>query len=125
MTDEPKAAPKFLGARERFRAVPLEDPLEYDGKTYSAIVVRRLTARDVADFEEFLQARLKTEPNARIRWPLYVDANGALIPDAVMDGLDADDKFELDKVAASFLPRQYRDAPATGTPQENGGSTAP
>jgi hypothetical protein len=125
MSDETKAAPTFVGGRERLRAVPLDCPLAYDGKTYSEVVVRRLTARDVADFEAVLAERAKADPEARIRWPLYVDAAGAAIPDAIMDALDADDKFAIDQVAASFLPRQYRGDQATDTQLPNGGSTAP
>lgn len=122
---ELKAPPKFVGGPVRYRTVTLECPIEYDGVVYAEVVVTRLTAADVAAFEAQLDALRATQPDARVRWPLFRDAGGAPIPDVVLDALDADDKHEVDKAAASFLPRAYRAEPDGGSPRNTGGSTAP
>lgn len=108
-------APRFIGKHERSRVVTLEWPLEYDGREYRKIHIVRLTASEVAKFQEEIIALLERDKNARIRFPLYRDADGGLIPDEVMDALDDDDKVVLEEAAMTFLPRRYRDAMSAST----------
>lgn len=104
MTEENKPAPQFVGGKSRVKTVSLEWPVEYDGKVYDAISIKRLTAGEVADFEK----KLAAVPGGELRWPIFVDAVGVTIPDAVMDALDDDDNLELQKEMIDFLPRRYR-----------------
>jgi hypothetical protein len=123
MTDE-STAPAFLDGRPRFRTIPLEWPLNFGGKEYREIQVSRLTAQDVAAFQDSLKA---LPDGAKVVWPVFRDADGAPLPAGLLDALDADDSLELDKAALDFLPRQFRanrtsdSAPASG---EATGSTS-
>lgn len=101
---EKQGAPRFVGSRVRQTSVLLEWPVEYAGKTYDSIGIKRLTAKEVSDFT----ARLDQEKVGALRWPVFVDSDGASIPDAVMDALDDDDNLALQKVMLDFLPRRFR-----------------
>lgn len=115
-----KDAPHFLDARPRFRIVTLEWPLSFGGKEYREIHVVRLTAAEVSAFQESLKS---LPPDAEVRWPIYRDAEGASIPDDVLDGLDDDDSLELDKAVRDFLPRRFRAAPAIASAPPSGEPT--
>jgi hypothetical protein len=125
MNDEPAApgavpAPRFLSDRPRFKAVALEWPIEYRGKTYSEIQLVRLTAGDVAAFYE----RLRGAPDGKLDWPIFRDADGAHLPDGLLDALDADDREALGKAQNDFLPRQFRGAASSASDPANGEPTA-
>lgn len=113
-------SPQFLDARPRFRVVTLEWPLSFGGKEYRDVHVVRLTAAEVSAFQEGLKA---LPADAEVRWPIYRDAEGAPIPDAVLDGLDDDDSLELDKAVRDFLPRRFRAAPAIASAPPSGEPT--
>jgi hypothetical protein len=104
MTEEQKSAPRFVGGAARVKTVPLAWPVEYDGKVYDEITIKRLTAREVADFSE----KLEKEKNGALRWPVFVDGEGAPIPDVVLDAIDDDDNLEIQKALIDFLPRRFR-----------------
>jgi hypothetical protein len=129
MTDSANGAavqpPCFLDTRPRFATVQLLWPIAYDGREYRAISIVRLTAAEVAKFQEDLEALLKNDANARLRFPLFRDEAGAAVPEAVLDALDDDDRFELDKAAFDFLPRRFRGAPEPASDQVSGADTAP
>lgn len=116
--------PVFTSGRERRRVVTLVEPLAFEGVTYDAIVIKRLTAQDVSAFNAVLADTIKANPDAALRWPMYETKDGAPVPDAVLDGLDDDDAFEIQKVVADFLPRRYRDAPASTSAPSAGENTA-
>lgn len=125
MTDEATAsAPAtlaFAGDRPRVKTMNLDWPVSYAGKTYATISIKRLTAADVAAFIEKLGG-------GKFRFPIFVDDEGALVPDAVMDGLDDDDAMVLDKASLDFLPRRFREAPDKSKTESllpTGDSTAP
>ena len=85
---------------ERFEVVMLEWPVEYDGKLYDRVTVRRMSTSEVAAFVEAAIADKKA--------PLpMLDA-----PQAVLDELDEDDAVALNKVVEDFLPRSWRDSRA-------------
>ena len=98
----------FLPGRERVKRVDLEWPLVHEGREYREIFVKRLNAGEVAELMREIDAMREADPQGRVRWPIFVDADGALIPDAVMDGMDDDDKLAIDAVATDFLPRRFR-----------------
>ena len=115
--EKPKpAAPRFIGDRPRSRTVTLEWPLEFDGKVYEQIVVRRATLADLAVFAEQLAALPKGQ---EIHLPMY-DA-----PDAVIDALDPDDRDSLNAAADGFLLRRWLASSEVEPAQATGSSTAP
>ena len=91
--------------------MPLEWPVEWNGRTYESVTLRRLTVAEVAAFVESLK---DLPEGAKIRWPIFCDENGAPMPPEVMDALDADDSDALDKAALDFLPRRFRGEPEAG-----------
>lgn len=94
--ENPLAVAKIVSPKERERTVPLEYPIEFDGKTYDAIRVRRVTGREV---EEFMRAL--ADDGAAM--PPMVDC-----PRAVYDAMDDDDRFEVDQAMLDFLPRRLK-----------------
>lgn len=103
MTDEtttpPAAAPaekpvaKVLG--DRTRRVPLEWPVEYDGKVYDAVTVSRMSGEQISAF-------YADEVSGRL--PMFD------CPFEVIDALDADDAMTVQKAVLDFLPRSMREA---------------
>ena len=123
MTDissPPPAAPVFVNTAARRRSVKLQWPLEYGGRVYDEICVRRLTVAEVAVWVE----GLKTGGD-NPHMPIYVDAAGAPIPDVVIDALDDDDGAALDEAVRDFLPRRFRGLQASASGPADGESSAP
>ncbi len=114
----PAPAPTFANAAGRIRAVPLDWPVDYDGRTYAEIHIKRLSAAEVAAFVDGLK------DGEKFRWPIFVDADGAAVPPAVLDHLDDDDSLRLDEVARDFLPRRFRGTESNDSPPSDGGTTA-
>lgn len=102
MADQEKevVAPKFVGDRAREKVIPLEWPLEYDGKLYEAVTVRRCTGTEIAEYVVAL---------AGGQSPLFP---GLDCPLEVYEALDADDLESVDEVVRDFLPRRFRAASA-------------
>lgn len=99
MTSAPEAASavdkpvaKVLG--ERTRTVDLEWPVEFDGKVWRQITVRRVSGEEVA---EFFRAGDET------RLLRMYDC-----PAEVIAALDADDYAAVNKAVHDFLPRAFR-----------------
>ena len=118
MSDE---TPRVVTDRPRFKAFPLVWPFEFDGKRYEAVGLKRLTAGEVAVFQEAVAA---LPEGVDAQWPIYCDADGAALPPGALAAPDDDDKFELDKAVRDFLPRRFQAALASASDQANGGSTA-
>lgn len=122
MTDS--VAPHFIGDRPRAASIALEWPLTFAGRLYDKLTVRRLTAGEVAAFTERLAKTVKDDPDASVTFPMFADADGADLPDGLLDALDADDRDALDKAALDFLPKRFRGAPASASGPEAGAATA-
>jgi hypothetical protein len=122
MTDEDSVA-RIVSDRPRAATITLEWPIAYDGRVYATITVARLTAAEVAHFQEEIVQLLDSGADAKVRLPLFRDARGELIPDAVMDALDDDDRLALDEAAASFLPRRFRGLAARDSGPDIGATT--
>ncbi|MGA2491841.1 MAG: phage tail assembly protein [Roseiarcus sp.] len=118
MSDE---TPRFVTEKLRLRAFPLAWPFECGGKRYETVCLKRLTAGEVAAFQEAVEA---LPAGACAQWPIYCDVDGAPLPPDVLAALDDDDKFELDKAVRDFLPRRFQGALASASDQANGDSTA-
>lgn len=121
MTSETKQAPHFVGDKLRLKAFPLAWPIEVGGKRYETVCLKRLTAGEVATFQEAVEALPEGAP---AQWPIYTDVDGAPLPREALAALDDDDKFELDKAVRDFLPRRFQAALASASDRVNGGSTA-
>lgn len=108
MTDETAsapipAAPRFVDETGRRETVPLLWPLEYDGRVWSEIAVRRLTVAEVRAWSaKVIAAQRAGEDTSAMTVPVF-DA-----PEAVLSALDADDSDRLEEAAKRFLPRQLQ-----------------
>jgi|ERR1039458_3584415 hypothetical protein len=112
-------------AASRMKMFPLAWPVTYQGKHYEQIGLRRMTAKEVSDFVVRIEAEGRINPDAILRFPIFVDETGAAIPDAMMDGLDADDADVLNTAAIDFLPLRFRASiPEPATAPSNGDTTA-
>jgi len=120
MTEE-TTQPCFVGDKPRSRAFPLAWPFEFAGKCYTTIYLKRLTAGEVAAFQEAVAALSEGVPP---QWPIYCNADGSPLPVEVLAALDDDDKFELDKAVLDFLPQRYRAVAENASARSDGGSTA-
>ena len=105
--------PQFVGGKPRSRAVPLDWPLSYGGKTYNRITVRRMTTAEVGEF--IAAASGEDMKNARL--PMFD------CPPEIIDALDPDDAERVNEVIRDFLPRLLRQADES--PQANGETTSP
>ncbi len=102
----PAPSPRFVAAAARSEAVPLEWPVEYDGRIWAEVTVRRPTTAEVAAWSRrVLAAREKGEPTDDIPAPVF-DA-----PEVLLAVLDPDDTDRLEEVARRFLPRRFQVAP--------------
>ena len=90
------APPRFVSEVGRSQIVDLAWPIEYGGRIWSQITVRRLTAREVDAAVEASRAGLDDT------LPIF-DA-----PAVVLDALDADDSERLNEVAKNFFPRALK-----------------
>lgn len=99
-TEQPAAVPvaKIVSDKAREKMVPLEYPVEYDGKVWTEIRVHRVTAGEVSDWIK----RLDSDED---QMPPVVDC-----PMAVWNALDADDQDTVDKEAMAFTPRRLKAA---------------
>lgn len=124
MTDivsTPAPTVQFVAAARRAKTIPLQWPIEYDGKRYDKIVIRRLSAKQVADLIE----SAKDTPEGEIRLPLFSDTDGNVLPSALLDELDDDDSATLNEVALDFFPRRFLPKKEPDSTPVTGGSTGP
>ena len=120
-----QSSAQFLSDRPRMKPVRLDWPVTFDGLEYREITLVRLTAGEVARFQEELEALLRDNPDAALRFPIFRDETGAAVPAEVLDALDDDDRFELDRAAADFLPRRFRGIAEPSSGPDAGGNIAP
>lgn len=117
------ATVKHIGPRLRSKTITLEWPVEYGGKTYSDVVVRRMTTAEVSNFVDLLEAN--NGSTKIFRFPMFYHPDGARVPDELIDQLDDDDSAALVEAAADFLPRRFAiREPELGTTQASGENTA-
>jgi len=112
MADEEKKPAAFVSAVGREKIVPLEFPVEFDGKTWSEVRIRRVTGKEV---ETYLDGLVRGE---RPMPPMFD------CPHEVYDAMDDDDRLALDEAVVPFLPRRLKAAAAqAGTPFPETGDT--
>lgn len=77
--------------KSRSEIVPLNWPVEVDGKVWTEIEIRRITTSE-------LDAYLKTTDDT--------PPPNILAPKNVLDALDAEDGFKIEEVSSRFFPRR-------------------
>lgn len=102
---------------------PLQFPKTIDGIEYKEISIRRLTAKEVADWFEEVRILSLSNPDAPTP-----DLPMIAAPRDVLDQLDDDDMLMLEEASNDFLPRRLKSAlkvdeksvssPVTGKPSE-------
>jgi hypothetical protein len=116
-------APVFLNPGAREKAIDLDYPIAYDGRDYARILIRRMTVADVAGFLEACKAA--GDGVGDLRFPMFFHPDGTAVPDAVHEAIDPDDQEKLSEATLSFLPRRFRDEPASATVPAAGANIAP
>lgn len=104
--EAPPLAAKFVNEEGRSRLVPLEYPVDFNGRLYSEIKVHRVTGGEMDAYMKSLQA-------GAVSLPPVIDC-----PIEVWDAMDADDQLAVDRAADAFMPRRLKalmkSAPAAG-----------
>ncbi len=112
----------------RLKSIELGYPLSFDGREFRTVGVKRLTVAEVGAYFAALEELRKTDDTTVLPFPMFVDEEGAPIPDGLLDALDDDDMTRLNKEAVDFLPRRFRiDGPAAQTsdsPSPGAGDTS-
>lgn len=99
-----EAAPviEFANTASRILSVPLEWPLLIDGESLEAIIVRRLTGREVGELQELMGQESFSD---EVMMEFFTDQ-----PQAVIEALDQDDFQSVKAKVLDFLPKRVRDA---------------
>lgn len=119
---EAKDPPRFVGGKTRFETVSLDWPVAFDGRTYTAIAIHRMTAGEVASFIDGLSSAPDRDSATRMQFPMFRDpVTGERVPGEVMAALDDDDSERVHEVTLRFLPRRLRAAAET-EPARSGGA---
>ena len=107
------------------RAVPVSIPIvDEAGKTHDVIYVRKFSVAQIAVIIGNWSEARKTDPDAPLSFPSYVDESGAEIPAGTMALLEDDDMQAVREAAEAFLPRRFRPDPEPAmTPAASGPST--
>lgn len=87
-------------ATDRSKRIPLTCGFKFDGRTFDAIVIKRLTMVQVD--------KLVTEKRHNDLYEIYAEMTG--VPAPVLRGMDADDGEAMMETGADFLPRSIRAA---------------
>jgi hypothetical protein len=111
VADEPPVA-KIVTTQEIERLVPLDWPIEFEGKLYEHIRVRRITGHELQSYVEAMGAAGSKSPV-----PPTIEC-----PQAVWDVMDADDMENVGANSMDFMPRRMK-AAGEQTPS-SGGTTS-
>nr|USU31596.1 hypothetical protein NG677_20105 [Methylobacterium sp. OTU13CASTA1] len=104
--------------------VPWTWTYQHEGRTYDGVRVKRLTVAEVRALMAAQRAAEASDPDASLPLPIYVDEEGAPIPQVVMNGLMDDDLAATERVAADFFPARFRTTPADSS-SASGDATEP
>lgn len=111
MTDEVKPKATIVSATPRSIQVPLKYPVEFDGKVWDEVMVRRVSGKEV---ETFVAATINGEAVV----PPMIEC-----PLEVFEAMDDDDRLVLEEAAVPFSPRRFALA-TSGSIQPNGEDTS-
>lgn len=95
---------RIIGGAPREKIVPLEYPVEFDGKEWTEVRIHRVSGKQVEDYMEALGRNERPMP------PMFD------CPMEVYDAMDDDDRFALDEAVVPFLPRRLRAAAEQNPP---------
>ena len=100
MTDEPTLKPeaRIVSTKPRSTTVALDHPVEFDGKLYESVTIRRVTGKQVDDFIRASAALKEGEPQPQLP---SLD-----FPREVYDEMDDDDRLRVEEALLPFLPRR-------------------
>lgn len=99
--DKPTSTARLVGNRSLTKVVKLEYPVEFEGKIYDTLTVRRVKGKDFK-----VIARLPDSEEEDVA--LSVLLTGA--PEEVIREMDGDDYVALQETIRDFLPRKLRTA---------------
>lgn len=102
------ASPRIIEPKGRSKTIPLDWPLDYDGKTFDKVTIRRVSGKEVEEFLAAVSAKEEGDPSLML--PTIE------CPRAVYDAMDDDDRLKVDEVAFDFLPRRLKDMAGGSTP---------
>lgn len=91
-----KPVAKFVNEEGRSRMIPLEYPVEFDGKLWTEIEIRRVTGGQMDAYMKAVVAGENVLP------PVIA------CPMPVWEAMDADDQFTVDQAAAPFMPKRLK-----------------
>ncbi|WP_378952049.1 hypothetical protein [Mesorhizobium sp. ANAO-SY3R2] len=118
MTDQPETtAPaetsqaRIISTKVRSATVPLDYEVEFGGKVWTEITVRRVTGKEVQGYIDALARGENIAP------PMFE------CPLEVYDALDDDDRMAVEEAALPFLPRRLK-AAAGSSPQSGSATSA-
>ena len=97
--------PKIVSTKPRHVDVPLAWPVEYDGKVYEKIRIRRVTAAEV---DAFIKAVSNVPDGMTMPVPPMVEC-----PIEVFNSLDDDDRLLIEESMLPFLPRRLLEVGAS------------
>lgn len=108
MTDQntadgsPKEPPvaRIVNPAGRSKMVPLQFPVEFDGKIWDSVEIRRCTGTEIKKYMEQMANREET-----FTLPPVV-----ICPVAVWEAMDADDQLTIDEESQAFMPRRLKAA---------------
>lgn len=95
---EPPVA-RIVNPAGRSKVVPLQFPIEFDGKIWDSIEIRRCTGKEVQDYFEAMGNSAEFVLPPVVQCPL-----------AVWHAMDADDQYLVDEEAQAFMPRRLKAA---------------
>lgn len=104
-TDPPVKEAKIVSPKERHLDVPLDWPIEFDGKTFESIRIRRVTGVEV---DSFLRQVGSLKDGERSPQLPVIDC-----PVEVYEALDDDDRLRVEEAMVAFLPRRLTEVAAS------------
>lgn len=96
-TPTPPAEARIVSDKPREKFVPLEYPVDSDGKLYEEIRIHRVSGKEMAEFFD------RVRGHDGFVMPPMVDC-----PPEVWEALDADDQMTIDEAAQAFMPKRLK-----------------
>lgn len=93
-----KPEARIVSTKPRSTTVALDHPVEFDGKLYESVTIRRVTGKQVDDFIRASAALKEGEPQPQLP---VLD-----FPREVYDEMDDDDRLRVEEALLPFLPRR-------------------
>lgn len=103
--------PRFVGGKKPLlKAVELDFFVEFRGKTYERLMVKRLSVSEVSAWLDKVNGGDKDATLGNV-----VDEDGNPVPAEVLEFLEDDDDAKLSEVLDDFLPRRLSELLKSGS----------